>query len=247
MSRFQTRTLSFVRLYNGVVYAMSAAIYTAILATLEWVFPGQHVFVPSAPQRDPFMNIAICSWAVLGAGALILLALYYPSKPRDKKLSSSYPEVTLVVLLMLAFAFALIAAGLAASVGAAVLVFIGSRDRYRVLEGETNSLRAWGIPLLTGALPAVLFVLMLLGVLRSLFYSFKALGDGGEPRPRGADVPRREPAFGSPLAPEQEEKVAQLVRMGYTNRSANVAALQASSFDVHAAEVRLAAVQAEVL
>lgn len=217
---------------------------------LEWVSPGQHVFVPNAPQRDTFMNIVICSWAVLGVGALILMVLYYPSKPRDPKQSSRYPEVTPMVLALFALAFLLIAGGLSASIAAAVLVFFGSRDRYRILTGDDSSLRAWGIPLLTGILPAVFFAVMTLSALRSFLFSLAALRKGPGPEqahlPPGSVLPG-EPAYGGALTPEQEAQVVHLSGAGYTNRSANIAALQASDFDLREAETRLARSQVDLV
>jgi hypothetical protein len=192
------------------------------------------------------MSIVICSWAVMGVGALCLLVLYYPSKPRDKKRSRRYPEVTFCVLLIFALAFALIAAGLAASIAAAVFVFIGGRDRYRILERDTSSLRAWAIPILTGGLPAVFFAFMTLGLLRSLYFTFKSMSEYLSAPPVGSDgdpASHGVPSFGAPLTPEQEGKVSQLVAAGYQNRNANIAALQASSFDPGEAQSRLARAQ----
>lgn len=249
MPRFQTRKLPFIRLYNGVVYSISAAIYTGILAILEWVSPGRHVFLPEAPQRDSFMSISFVSWAVMGVGALILLVLYYPSKPSDKRLSPRYPEVTNLVLVLFTAAFMLIAIGLAASVAAAILVFFGSRDRYAFTNGTANSGAGLAMPLLTGILPAVFFAFMLLGALKSIFMCLSALCTGVESPGTAApaSMPIDSPAVGVPLMPEQEAMVAALSSKGFTNRGASISALQASNFDIREAEARLARAQIDVV
>lgn len=241
MSRFQTRKLPFIRLYNGVVYSISAAIYTGILAVLEWVSPGTHVFLPEAPQRDVFMNISFCSWAAMGVGAMVLLVLYYPSKPRDTKLSKRYPEVTKPVLVFFALAFLLIAGGLAVSVAAAILVFFGSRDRYAYIDGTAATVRGWLLPLATGILPAVFFLFMVAGSLRSLFLTVAALLAGAGPPAAAAPASSMasSPSVVMPLTPEQEDKIAILASKGFTNRGASISALQASDFELGEAEARL--------
>lgn len=249
MARFQTRKLPFIRLYNGVVYSISAAIYTGILAVLEWISPGVHVFLSSTSLRDLFMNISFCSWACFIAGATVLLVMYYPSKPRDKKLSSRYPEVTKLVLVLFALAFASIAVGLAASVAAAILVFIGSRERYALVDGTANTVRGWAMPLATGVLPAVFFLFMFYGALRSVFLCLAALHAGPGPAQTAApaSMPIDSPPVGVPLTPEHESLVAALASKGYTNRGANISALQASDFNLREAEARLARARIDVV
>lgn len=151
------------------------------------------------------------------------------------------------VLVMFVFSFLAILAGLAASAGAAVLVYFGGRDRYRVVFTGGSNVQSWLIPIATGILPAIFFVFMAVGIVRGLAGALKdmrLLMKGGGDAPRGdvtQGVPLEEDSVGLdvPLTPEEEEKVLQLAQMGFNNRNANVAALQASGFDVTEASWRL--------
>lgn len=263
--RVQTRSLPFLRIYNSIVYALSACIYLAILVGLELHSPGVHVFIARAPQRDTFMSLSIVTFALLAAASVVLLALYFPSKSPDRLRSRRYPEVTLCVLSTFVTAFLAIFLGLCASIAAAALVFLGQRDRYKVFEQETTTLRSWAIPVITGILPAAFFGLMALGTARAMwcgclaFREFfaarkapagsgstaRGAGEGSADSAGSASVESAESglAYGGPLSPDQERAVDQLAEMGYTNRNASIAALEASAFDVGDAQTRLMGAQ----
>lgn len=259
-TRVQTRSLPFLRIYNAIVYALSACIYLAILVGLELHSPGLHIFFPNAPHRNPFMSLSIITFALLASSALVLLVLYYPSRaPRPA--SRRFPEVTLASLAVITLSFLAILVGLVATACAAALIFLGQRDRYRAFESEQDSLRSWAIPVLTGIIPGVFFALMALGLLHAIVCAMRAVGEVSTASRKAASAASElsnggstvweasgseSENYGAPLTSDQEASVSRLVEMGYLNRSANVAALQASCFDFDEAQRRLHGAQVEV-
>jgi hypothetical protein len=239
---YPAKHLPYVRLYNAVVYTISATVFLTILFVLEAVSPGERVFRPGSSHRATFMTLTAFSWALCGIGSLVILCLYYPCK---RKAAPHFPHVNGVTLSAFVFALFVIAVGLGIAATAAVFVFFGSRERNLIIPSVANdTFRTVVLPILTGIVPAVFFAFMGLSVAKSFFI---ALSDFGAANKVEASSPTEvvddeNPFPGdddSQLTREQERQVNALHDLGFTDRASNIEALQYTDFDVRAAESRL--------
>lgn len=170
-------------LFNGVVYAASALLYSVTLFALEAARSGTYVFLPGSKWRNVFNYLAVCSWPVLFFGALMLLAVRVAAGRARKRRSQQREDdpsrvrqlrprgwlaVSRSQRLVTAFGFLWVAAGLVLTAVAAVYIFIGQRDRFRRIafeEGRPAGVKSYIMPALSGAIPAVLYILMALSMI----------------------------------------------------------------------------------
>lgn len=185
-------------------------------------------------------------------------------------LPRGYVSVTRAQKAFAAFGFLWMAVGLGCTCACGVLVFFGQRERYKVNESasavqHSTVWRTLIIPLITGVLPAVVFAILSISTLIKFYKTFTTKGkmvntpassmqDRDEER-RG-DSLEVEVLFDEPTEPEavmarvsypvqpDEETVERMLRqlrdMGFKNRHENLAALQASCFDLETASDKLA-------
>jgi hypothetical protein len=238
------------------LYSLSACIYTGIIYGVQAYSSSHAIFITNSKWGSIFAILALLSWALVGIGALSLILLYYPCRSKH----SPYVQATIPLLLVLACSLLFVALGMLLSAAAAGLVFAGSRERYRTYRVD-SSVEAWLLPVITGILPAVLFLFEGLSSFSSFGGAMRDLSGPKQRIPRAEDdsltseiegpsgghgifgALRGGPQQNQPLDPHQEELVQQLMRLGYRNRGAVIAALQASSWNVSGAEVRLANTQ----
>lgn len=190
------------------------------------------------------MIISVISWVVMGIGVAILLVFYFPIRSKKSRGYASLPRSTLILIMLALLA---ISTGLAASAVGAYFVYDGTRARYKLFYGDRNRAREIVVPVITGILPLIFFILMLLSTLLSSYKALRDFEDLFEKSPENnisADVENpfdaRDAQFAAAkLAPSQEQKVQHLAQRGFSNRDTAIAALRASNFDLQEAELRL--------
>lgn len=169
-----------------------------------------------------------------------------------------------------AFGFLWMAVGLGCTCACGVLVFFGQREWHKVNENasavqESTVWRTLIIPLMTGVLPAVVFAIFSITTLIKFYTTLTTKGKMVDtPASSVQDREERyeedavevEVLFDEPAEPEavmakasypaqpdeqtEERMLRQLRDMGFKNRHENLAALQASCFDLEIASDKLA-------
>jgi hypothetical protein len=242
-----------------ILYSISACVYTGIIFGIQSYSSSHSLFVADSNYGKIFAILAVLSWAVVGFGAFTLIVLYFPSKSKN---APGLAETSIPLLLVIACCLLFVAVGMLMVSAAAGIVFAGSRERYKTY-ARGSTVEAWLLPVVTGIIPAVLFLLAGLSVVGSFLGTMR---DMRGPKRRvqpvddsltsevensggavdgtmfagSAGAPQHNPQN---LDPHQEGLVQNLMAQGYHNRAAVIAALQASSWNVRGAEVRLANTQ----
>lgn len=192
------------------------------------------------------------------------------ARRKRNKLPRGYVSVTRGQKVFAAFGFLWMGVGLACTCACGVLVFFGQRERYKVNENasavqDTTIWRKLIIPLITGMLPAVVYAILAITTLTKVFSTLMTRGkmvdtpassiqDRDEEQEQ--DPLEVEVLFDEPTEPEavvakagfavepDEQTVERMLRqlrdMGFNNRHENLAALQASCFDLEIASDKLA-------
>lgn len=234
--RFDRRLLT-----SGVLTALTVLPYTVVIFVLEAVRPGFWLFLTGSPLRGAFLVVSVISWPFLGLGAALsgLLALATRRGRRDdgQRRRRARQRLSEGQLLQGLLAFLCLDAGIGCTVAAAVLVFLGAREKFAV-RGDPPAL-VWTVLVLAALVPAIFYALSFVTV---LLWIARALHDLQAPvsflHPDGphpaATAPDEE---NSPAS--YEEELEQLSRMGFADREKAMAALEATNHSVHDAAWKL--------